>query len=121
MIELTIDREIFQNISVTLVGGMVLLTFGNLLISIMSYFFQILESFSQPGVVNNGPSINLTQTFFARGSLSISQRLPISDDFVGRENDEQYNIYLIYSSHPADITTSGTTTITIKDNDGIHA
>ena len=41
------------------------------------------------------------------------------DDFFGRENNEQYDIQLIGSSPSADITTRGTTTITISDDDGI--
>ena len=80
---------------------------------------QFSESPSQFGVVISGPSINLTRTFTARGNSSILQSLPIMDDFFGRENNEQYDIQLIGSSPSADITTRGTTTITISDDDGI--
>ena len=81
-------------------------------------YSQFTESSSQSGVVNSGPSINLTRTFTAQESQSISLNMSIVDDFVGRENDEQYDIKLISSSLSADITTKGTTSITITDDDG---
>ena len=80
--------------------------------------FSNLESPIQSGVVNSGPSINFTQTFTAQGSQSILLSLSIVDDSVGRENNEKYDIKMVSSSHSADITTKGTTSITITDDDG---
>ena len=73
----------------------------------------------QIAVVNNGPTVNDTLTFSARGSLNLDFDLAISEDFVSRENNEVYDISVIGSSLPADTSsTEATTRITIFDNDG---
>ena len=86
---------------------------------IFKIFFSTIESSTQDGVVNSGISIDFNITFTANGNLTILQHLEFRNDDIGRENDEQYEIQLTSSTHPADITTSGTTTITITDDDGM--
>ncbi len=90
----------------------------NVLILRLLYFLLLLliESLSQYAVVNNGPKIDTTLTFPARGNLTWFLNLPISDDFVAWELNEEYNITVTGTSQPADIS-SNTTTVTILDND----
>ncbi len=71
------------------------------------------------GVVNNGPAVNTTLTFFARGNSTIFYNLGVTDDFVSRENNEVYDIAITGSNLDAAFSSAGiSTTITILDNDG---
>ena len=71
------------------------------------------------GVVNNGPTVNATLTFFARGNLMRFYNLGVSDDFVSRENNEVYDIVITGSNLDATFSSAGSsTTVTILDNDG---
>ena len=83
----------------------------------MQNFFCQIESPEQTAVVNNFIRVNATVLFSARGSLSELYDLAVSDDFVSREYDEVFDITVLGSSRPADISTIGTTTITIVDED----
>ena len=73
----------------------------------------------QFAVVNNGPKVNTTLIFSARGNPSMFLNLAIAEDFVAWELNEVYSIALTGTSLPAVISaTSGTTLVTIFDNDG---
>ena len=70
----------------------------------------------QPGVVRNGPVVDIQFDFIARGPISDFQIIFIGDDFVSRENDEIYQIQLLNNTRPASFQMQ-VTTITIFDND----
>ena len=70
----------------------------------------------QPGVVRNGPVVDIQFDFIARGPISTNRLIFIGDDFVSRENDEIYQIELLNNTRPASFQMQ-VTTITILDND----
>ena len=70
----------------------------------------------QPGVVRNGPVVDIQFDFIARGLTSRNGLIFIVDDFVSRENDEIYQIELLNNTCPASFQMQ-VTTITILDND----
>ena len=70
----------------------------------------------QPGVVRNGPVVDIQFDFIARGPTIRNRLIFIGDDFVGRENSEIYQIELLNNTLPASFQMQ-VTTITILDND----
>ena len=70
----------------------------------------------QPGVVRNGPVVDIQFDFIARSLTSRNGLIFIVDDFVSRENDEIYQIELLNNTRPASFQMQ-VTTITILDND----
>ena len=70
----------------------------------------------QPGVVRNGPAVDIQFDFIARGPTITNRIIFIGDDFVSRENNEIYQIKLLNNTLPASFQMQKTT-ITILDND----
>ncbi len=79
-----------------------------------------LSTVSMPsaGVVVSGGMVNATVMFMALGRMAVSYTVPITDDDVALENEEQFEIRFTDSNPSSEVMFGPSTEVTIVDDDG---
>ena len=116
-VEVTINRNIAQDLLVGVIGGLFIHYSGNYTYYFLHY--SIGPDPNQPYIEISGANVSEDAQFTFEGSLSYTIRFPLINDTIGLEDIENYTL-ILGNPRPTRNVELGNTEIDIVDDDGTY-